>query len=87
MIYEQEFDHIATGSESLAEFARNAGMDNQDCCWLLDSRDVWVRNPYYNGPDQPHPEDDRGDFVAENNKSVNQPQEKIEYPVDNETPF
>jgi hypothetical protein len=53
----QEPDHIATGSESLAEFARNAGMDNPEHCWLLDPRDVWVRNPFYKGPPAPHPED------------------------------
>lgn len=58
-MFEDAPDHIATGAESLAEFARNAGMDNPDQCWLLDSRDVWVRNPFYNGPPVPHPEDDR----------------------------
>lgn len=54
----QEEDHMATGSESLAEFARNAGADNPERCWLLDDRDVWVRNPYYSGPEEPHPEDE-----------------------------
>jgi len=58
----QEEDHIATGSESLAEFAFNAGMDRPDRCWLLDTRDVWVRNPHYVGPDVPHPEDDTPDL-------------------------
>jgi len=53
-----EEDHIATGSESLREFAHNAGMDNPDRCWLLDGRDVWVRNPYFKGPEEPHPEFD-----------------------------
>ena len=57
-MFEDAEDHIATGSESLAEFAHNAGMDHPDQCWLLDSRDVWVRNPFFNGPDEPHPEDD-----------------------------
>lgn len=54
----QEEDHIATGSESLREFAFNAGMDHPERCWLLDSRDVWVRNPFYSGPEEPHPEDE-----------------------------
>lgn len=62
-MFEDVPDHVATGSESLAEFARNAGMDNPDQCWLLDSRDVWVRNPFYQGPPEPHPEDDMGDFA------------------------
>ena len=57
-MFEDSMDHIATGSESLAEFAHNAGMDNPEQCWLLDGRDVWVRNPFYHGPEQPHPEDD-----------------------------
>jgi hypothetical protein len=52
----QEESRLATGSESLREFAFNAGMDNPEQCWLLDSRDVWVRNPHYSGPDEPHPE-------------------------------
>lgn len=26
--------------------------------WLLSDRDVWYRNPFYSGPDQPHPETD-----------------------------
>lgn len=52
------FEHPATGGESLAEFARNAGMDNPDRAWLLDPRDVWVANPCYSGPPVPHPEDD-----------------------------
>jgi len=30
--WQEEEDHIATGSESLAEFAFNAGMDNPDRC-------------------------------------------------------
>lgn len=50
--------HIATGSESLAEFAHNAGMDNPEKCWLLDDRDVWVKNPFFQGEEERHPEDD-----------------------------
>jgi hypothetical protein len=57
-MFEDAPDHIATGAESLREYAFNAGMDNPDCQWLLDSRDVWVKNPFYHGPDQGHPEDD-----------------------------
>jgi len=65
----QEEDHIATGSESLREFAHNAGMDNPDRAWLLDSRDVWVANPFYSGPAVPHPEDDcrSNDEIAQAN--------------------
>jgi hypothetical protein len=55
---DEEIGHVATGSESLREFAENAGMDNVDHEWLLDGRDVWVRNPFYSGPVGRHPEDD-----------------------------
>ena len=58
-----ENDHMATGSESLAEFARNEGIMRPDRCWLLDSRDVWVRNPYFVGKETPHPEFDYDDPV------------------------
>lgn len=30
--------------------------------WLLSDRDVWYKNPYYNGPEVPHPEDDCDEF-------------------------
>lgn len=49
---------LREGSESLREFAHNAGMDNPDREWLLDPRDAWVKNPYYRGEPGPHPEDD-----------------------------
>jgi len=49
--------HIANGSESLREFAFNAGMDNPTHCWLLDGRDVWVKNPFFEGKEEAHPED------------------------------
>ena len=72
-MFEDAEDHLATGTESLDEFAHNAGMDNPNQCWLLDSRDVWVRNPFYHGPNQPHPEDDfsepvQSDSYAERTK-------------------
>ena len=63
-IFEDAPDHLATGGESLREFAHNAGADNPDRAWLLDTRDVWVQNPCYSGPPVPHPEDDRPDFFA-----------------------
>jgi hypothetical protein len=57
-MFEDAPDHTATGSESLLEFAHNAGSDHSDRAWLLDPRDVWVANPFYQGPPVPHPEDD-----------------------------
>lgn len=46
--------------EALAdlEYAHNVGMDNTDRPWILSDRDVWYRNPFYNGPAVPHPESD-----------------------------
>jgi len=29
--------------------------------WILSDRDCWYKNPYYVGPDQPHPESFRHD--------------------------
>lgn len=55
-------DRCATADEAVQEFARNAGSDHLDSAWLLDDRDVWVRNPHYRGPAQPHPEDYYGDY-------------------------
>ena len=49
---------LATPSEAVAEYGRNAGMDNPDRAWLLHDWDVWVRNPFYAGPPVPHPESD-----------------------------
>lgn len=55
---EYEENHVATGGESLKEFAFNAGMDNPEKPWLLDDRDVWVKNPFYRGPLVLHPEEE-----------------------------
>lgn len=38
-------------------YAHEKGRDRPDLCWILSDRDVWYRNPYYDGPDEPHPED------------------------------
>ena len=34
------------------------GQENPEAEWILTSWDVWVKNPYYNGPIGRHPEDD-----------------------------
>ena len=38
--------------------ARQCGGYDADVAWVLTDRDVWHRNPFYNGPAVPHPEDD-----------------------------
>ena len=48
--------HLATPQESLQEFAIVAGGDNPEKAWLLNDRDIWIANPFYHGPDVPHPE-------------------------------
>jgi hypothetical protein len=56
-------DRLATPAEAVNEWRFNVGADdaNQDRQWLLHDRDVWVKNPFYVGAPQPHPEDDHGD--------------------------
>jgi hypothetical protein len=52
---------LATNNEALAEYARNAGMDNPDRAWILTPWDIFVANPFYQGPAVRHPEDDYGE--------------------------
>ena len=44
--------------EAHAEMTQIFGMENPDSQWILTDYDVWVKNPYYHGPEQQHPEDD-----------------------------
>lgn len=50
-------DRLANHSDAMREFAENAGGIFPESAWLLTDYDVWVRNPHYRGPPQPHPED------------------------------
>lgn len=47
---------IASDSEAIKEYARNAGADHPERAWILTPWDVWERNPFYQGPPQRHPE-------------------------------
>lgn len=49
---------FATEMDSVREFARNVGRDEPERAWILTPQDVWMPNPFYHGPKQPHPEDD-----------------------------
>lgn len=50
---------LATYDDAMREFAANVGRDHPDRAWILTDYDVWIRNPFYNGPPNPrHPEDD-----------------------------
>lgn len=54
-----DVDRIATPQEAVSEWAWNVGREPgfSDRMWLLHDYDVWVRNPHYHGPRQPHPEE------------------------------
>jgi hypothetical protein len=52
---------LATESEAEQEYVLNVGRDRRDVAWILSDRDVWYKNPFYDGPKQPHPEDYQGD--------------------------
>lgn len=49
--------HYTSDSEWDRQDAIERGSRRQDRQWVLSDRDVWHRNPYYNGPEQRHPED------------------------------
>jgi hypothetical protein len=69
--YEERESRLASPSEAVAEFGRNAGMDNPNRAWLLHDWDVWVANPYYVGPPVPHPESDEAyDYDAEDAENL-----------------
>lgn len=50
---------VATPLEAVREWANNVGATDRykDRMWLLHDYDVWVRNPWYSGPVQTHPDD------------------------------
>lgn len=62
MEYGEWIDRPATPHEAGAEYAFNAGMEQPERAWILSDFDAWYRNPFYNGPPVPHPEDYSGDF-------------------------
>jgi hypothetical protein len=51
------------GTSTYAEWDRDEayhkGEANSGQCWILTGADAWHRNPFYTGPKQRHPEDDR----------------------------
>lgn len=52
-----EHEEVAsTPWENLQAEASHLGYRKPDQCWILTDRDVWVKNPYYQGPMQPYPE-------------------------------
>jgi hypothetical protein len=49
-------------AEGVREWVRNVGQDRPDQQWILSDYDSWEKNPFYRGPNQPHPEDNDGDI-------------------------
>ena len=65
------------------------GQMDPDRAWVLTDRDVWHRNPFYQGPPVGHPEDDYDDDEIErelDRVEHNGPTFWVRY-VDDEIPF
>ena len=64
MLTPEEYDPPTYGGtpqqEAHLELTMLGGLSKPDHQWILTDFDVWERNPYYEGPPQPHPEDDHG---------------------------
>jgi hypothetical protein len=52
-----DFDQLARPQDACREFARNVGVDHTEDPWILTNWDTWEKNPFYQGPPAPHPED------------------------------
>ncbi len=55
---ERDFHHSTPAEWDRAEAYELGAMDSS-VAWVLTDRDVWHANPYYEGPEVPHPEEDR----------------------------
>lgn len=58
---------IATEAQAIEEWTRNVGYEDcyKDRQWICSNYDTWERNPYYRGPEQPHPEAAYDDYLFE----------------------
>ena len=72
-------------TEADAHYAHEKGRDRPDLCWILSDRDVWYRNPYYIGPDEPHPEDYQHDEICHADESYDYGEEPPHYIPEEET--
>ena len=43
--------------EAVRQWAWVYGSEHQGQCWILSDYDTWERNPFYTGPEEPHPDD------------------------------
>ena len=51
-------DVFATESDADREEALYLSSQDTERAWVLTNRDVWHPNPFYRGPEVPHPESD-----------------------------
>jgi hypothetical protein len=49
--------------------------------WILSDRDCWYKNPFYVGPDQPHPESYHNDLTDEEYEQMKREEEYDRYEV------
>ena len=63
--------NVPTDQDIHREQIRQLGAQRPDSAWILSDYDAWERNPYYSGPEVPHPEDDR------NEPDTNEPSKSI----------
>ncbi len=66
VMFNPEYDPVSNAAtvkeEEHLEMKLLFGAENPQKAWVLTGFDVWEPNPYYNGPPQPHPEDDEARF-------------------------
>lgn len=60
-----ESEEMATEYDAMKEYARNAGSERPEDAWILTPYDVWERNPFYCGPEIPHPESYTDELVED----------------------
>ncbi len=65
MLDERDWGGPASPMDACREYALNFGAENPERAWVLTDFDVWMSNPFYQGPAVPHPEDPCEDDVAD----------------------
>jgi hypothetical protein len=59
---EYDNDQMATPTDAVHEYVSYVGSTRPEAAWILSQYDTWEPNPYYSGPAEPHPEDDRDEL-------------------------
>jgi len=50
-------NEFARTSDAIREYVRVVGAESPDSPWIVSPYDTWERNPHYQGPAVPHPDD------------------------------